>query len=126
MNRVVEATDTPKQSAPLHLRQPKVAYVVPQTTSLSSLHCLANFNVVKPGFHFRPWLQTYGPFYKVVSMSLLRLPIAAFPQAMTSSPTRLWGSSLTTPRAEALDLIGPAPLRWVPTHANVSEVQKGL
>ncbi len=126
MNRVAEATDTPEQSSPRQLPQPKVAdEVAPNHEPVASpsprkLQCR----------EARIPLSTSAANIRAVSYGDFDEPSETRDRRTSTSYDWLFNSPMGQrphdSRAEALDLIGPDPFRWVPTRANVSEVQKSL
>ena len=126
MSRVAEATDTPKPSSPRQLLQPKVADMVSPnhepvvSQSPRKLQCR----------EARIPLSTSAANIRAVSYGDFDEPSEARDRRISTSYDWLFNSPMGQrphdSRAEALDLIGPDPFRFIPTRANVSEVQKSL
>jgi len=140
MTRTAEATDPPDQPPPHQSHEVEVADVASPkqepvqepvqgpvqepiqelvaSPSARKLHCReARIPLSASTANIRA--VSYGDFDE---------PPEARHHRISTSYDWLFNSALGPPntRAEALDLIGPDPFRWVPTRAQVSEQQKSL
>ena len=126
MNPPAEATDSPDQSSPLQLCQSEATEVVfpdhkpVASESLRKLQCR----------EARVPLSTSAANIRAVSFGDLDEPSEARGHRISTSYDWLFNSPLGQrphdSKAEALDLVGPDPFRFVPTRAHVSEMQKSL
>ena len=126
MTRAVEATDPPEQPSPCPSHQPDVGdMVLPSHGSVVSLsprtpHCR----------EARIPLSSSTANMRIALCEDLDEPSEARYRRISTSYEWLFNSPSGQQHndfgTEALDLIGPDPFRWVPTRAQVSELQKAL
>ena len=126
MTRTAEATAPPNKPPPSQSIQPGAADVVPPdhepvaSPSAPKLHCReARIPLSTSAANIRA--VPHGDFDEPSDVRYRRTSTSY--DWLFNSPS---GQRPHDFRAEALDLIGPDPFRWVPTRAHVSELQRSL